>query len=781
VQADALQAAPYSLDGSGVNVLVYDAGTARSTHLDFGGRLAVRDASGMIDHSTHVSATIGGSGSASGGTFKGMAPAVTIQSYGFQYDGSGVFFFTNPGDFESDYDQALNVYGVDIANNSIGSNTEANGFHCPIQGDYGVICSLIDGVVRGSLGSPLRIVWANGNERTGTRCDIEGFGGYYSTAPPATAKNHITVGALNSNDDSMTGFSSWGPTDDGRLKPDISAPGCQVGGDGGVTSATATSDSSYASFCGTSMASPTTCGVSALLLQDYRNQFGAPDPLNSTLKVLLAHTAVDRGNAGPDYQFGYGSVRAKDAVDFMRLGRFLEGSLDETGAHSRWSVSVAPATAELRLTLAWDDEPAQPNVFGSLVNDLDLVVRDPLGVQRHVWTLDPEAPSVAAVRTQADHKNNIEQVLVTSPVAGTWTVEVRAFDVPAGPQSFSLASSHALTTEPHVSISFPSELPTVLTPGVATSVTARIVGVNDSVVGGSPTLHVRYAGVGFLALPMSALGGDLYQADLPPPVCTASPEFYFSAQGFTSGLATHPADAPNVVHVAFVATLSTVFTDDFSTNQGWSVVNVALTDGPWERGTPAGGGTRGDPLTAFGGSGQCFLTDNVSGNSDVDGGPTRLVSPLLDLSAGAGFEVSYERWFTSSVNDADALVVEVSNDGGTAWTPVESVSGGGGGGWVRASFQVEDFVAPTNQVRVRFSVTDNPNDSVAEAGLDDFRVERRECTPLADCNGNGILDSDDIASSRSNDVNLNDVPDECEPPPANRTKVRPNPKTPSGP
>src|SRR4030095_10123387 len=87
VQANALQAAPYNLTGAGVKVLVYDGGTARASHQDFGGRLTVRDSSGLIDHATHVSATIGGSGAASGGTFKGMAPGVTIESYGFQYDG----------------------------------------------------------------------------------------------------------------------------------------------------------------------------------------------------------------------------------------------------------------------------------------------------------------------------------------------------------------------------------------------------------------------------------------------------------------------------------------------------------------------------------------------------------------------------------------------------------------------------------------------------------------------------------------------------------------------
>jgi hypothetical protein len=441
-EVDTVQGPPYGLDGSGVTVLVYDAAYALASHADFGGRLTVRDSSGLGDHATHVSGTVGGSGAASGGQYRGMAPAVSIESYGYEYDGSGIFLYTNPGDIEDDYDEAINVYGADISNNSIGTNTCWNGFPCSITGDYGVTAVLIDSIVGGSLGEPMRIVWANGNERSCTSCPGEHQNGYHSTAPPACAKNHLTVGALNSNNDTQTNFSSWGPCDDGRLKPDLAGPGCQSNGDFDVTSCS--SSGGYTGKCGTSMASPTVCGIGALLLEDFRNQYpGEPDFRNSTLRAMLGHTAQDLGNAGPDYSYGYGSVRAQAAVDFLRTGNFIEENVGQGEVYSVLVV-VAPGDPELKVTMAWDDAPGVPNVDPALVNDLDLVVYDPLSTQHFPWTLNPASPSSPAVRTQADHVNNIEQVYVASPAPGAWRVEVHGFNVPSGPQPFSICASPLL-------------------------------------------------------------------------------------------------------------------------------------------------------------------------------------------------------------------------------------------------------------------------------------------------------------------------------------------------
>jgi alpha-tubulin suppressor-like RCC1 family protein len=446
IEASLAQAAPYNLTGQGVGVLVYDGGTARETHQGFGGRLHVRDwFPGNSRHATHVAGTIGGNGAGSASNQqKGMAPNVTMESYAYFPNGSGEIFYSDPGDLQSDYTEAIQTYGVDLANNSLGSNVEINPYACSIQGDYGVTDQLIDSIVRGSLGAPFRVVWANGNERQGSRCDVEGFGDYYSIAPPAGAKNHITVGALNSNDDSMTSFSSWGPTDDGRMKPDVAAPGCQSNGDFGVTSTGDVSDTEYYVACGTSMAAPTVTGAVSLLLEDYRARFPGPDPRNSTLKVLLAQTATDVGNVGPDYQTGYGSVRIKQAIDLMRgTARFLESDVSQGGVRT-YAVNVPSRTSQLKATVAWDDYPGTPNVSPALINDLDVIIRAPNGTVYYPWTLNPASPGSAAVRTARNFRDNLEQVRVDSPAAGWWSIEVSGFNVPQGPQTFSVTASAAL-------------------------------------------------------------------------------------------------------------------------------------------------------------------------------------------------------------------------------------------------------------------------------------------------------------------------------------------------
>jgi hypothetical protein len=743
----------YGLDGTGVNALIYDGGRARLTHSFYTGRMTSLDSSGVIGHATHVAATVGGSGVPGTGNHRGMAPNATLFTAGFEYSGGGTFLYTNPGDIENDYGNAINTHSVVLTNNSIGTNTESNGFSCEFQGQYGLTDAVIDAIARGSIGPAPIIVWAAGNERQGSRCDIEGFGDYYSSAPPAGAKNHLCIGALNANNDSMTTFSSWGPTDDGRLKPDFSAPGCQSSGDGGVTSATSSSDTATATLCGTSMASPTVCGIVALMLEDHRNQFpGRADPIASTVKALLAHTAVDLGNPGPDYQFGYGSVRTVPAIDQMRLDAHHEVDVEQGEVRS-FIFDVAPGTPNIKVTAAWPDAPATPNIALALINDVDIRLISPSGAVFQPWTLNPANPSAAAVRTTANRLDNLEQVMVDNPQAGQWRCEVVGHSIPTGPQTVSIVGPAGIA-ERGVRV-LVSSVPSLVEPGTELDIDVSVIAVEDTIVPGSVTLFARNDGGSFVSTTLTDLGGNMYAASLPAVFCSADMEFYVTAQGVTTGLVSAPSGGANAPFSTSAGVFSTSFTESFESDTGWTIANSAgLTDGAWERGAPAGDGTRADPIQDFDGSGQCYLTGNRVGNSDVDNGSTTLTSPTLDASVGDP-SISYARWFHNSFGGnpgVHTLTVEISNNDGASWTNLETVGptgNGTSGGWIHVSHRIADTITPTATMRLRFTAEDIGLQAVVEAAIDAISITSFDCTdPKPDCpvdiNNDGLLDFFDV-------------------------------------
>ncbi len=468
---DQVHAAPYGLDGSGVRLLVFDGATVRASHETFDGRATVLDSTFVHDHPTHVAGIALGDGapSSAGGRGRGVAPGATLLSAGYEQFLGNLLFWDNAGDIEADFALARNLHGADLGSCSIASNVASNGNDCSREGDYGVSSSLIDGIVRGdnaAVGSPMIVTWAAGNERTGRlfppapvfvgRCGSN----YATVGPPSCAKNPLTVGGVHSDGAAMTGFSSWGPCDDGRLKPVVVAPGCEssrVTGEMFVYSSLNTSDTAYGGpgWCGTSMATPAVGGTVALLIEDWRalGHGGADDrPLPALVKALVVHTARDLGQLGPDFVYGYGEVEAQPLIDTLRAG---SGELGTGGEPVHWGTGelgdgvadtftlvVPPGTGELKATLAWDDAAAAAFAADALVNDLDLELVAPGGAVVHLpWVLAAANPHQPAT-TGVNAVDNQEQVLVEDPAAGVWTVRVTGTDVPVGPQTYGLVYTY---------------------------------------------------------------------------------------------------------------------------------------------------------------------------------------------------------------------------------------------------------------------------------------------------------------------------------------------------
>jgi len=293
-------------------------------------------------------------------------------------------------------------------------------------------------------------------------------GGYDTICGPGVAKNIMTVGAvgdavLNGTrslaDANMASFSSWGPADDGRIKPDIVANGI------GLYSADSNSDDSYATHSGTSMASPNATGSATLLVQLYHQLFPGKSMRASTLKGLILHTADDLGRPGPDYQFGWGLMNARAAAELIQ--RQHDEPVGSLMVEGRLTSNIpaddnpddayyfhADANEPIRITLCWTDPPATAiidydNRSPRLIHDLDLRVTGPGGSTTYYpYVLSATDP--CAIATTGDNKlDNVEQIYIGAPSeVGLYKVQVNyKGSLAKGEQYYSIISSVPLVAQ----------------------------------------------------------------------------------------------------------------------------------------------------------------------------------------------------------------------------------------------------------------------------------------------------------------------------------------------
>ncbi|MHC4500786.1 MAG: S8 family serine peptidase, partial [Planctomycetota bacterium] len=277
------------------------------------------------------------------------------------------------------------------------------------------------------------------------------------------AKNILTVGAVydavsggvrDISQAAMTGFTGWGPTDDGRIKPDIVTNGTLL------YSPIADSDSSYDSWSGTSMATPGATGATMLLVEHYGELFSGQAMRSSTLKALIIHTADDLGSPGPDYKFGWGLINAHaaaeqitDHYDFPDANKITEGLLDDVNTLATYTFESGTG-APIKATLCWTDPPAAAieeldDPTPRLLNDLDLRLIDPNGSTTYYpFVLNPASPNDPAA-TGDNTLDNVEQVIISSPNApGNYTAEVTyKAALTNGYQYYSLIISGSLLTD----------------------------------------------------------------------------------------------------------------------------------------------------------------------------------------------------------------------------------------------------------------------------------------------------------------------------------------------
>jgi len=289
----------------------------------------------------------------------------------------------------------------------------------------------------------------------GTRPDgISSNDGYDIIPSYGTAKNILTIGAVNiiatgytkPSDVVMSSFSSWGPTDDGRIKPDVVAAGVNL------MSSVASSDNAYDTYSGTSMASPNATG-SLLLLQEYYSQLHAGSFMRSaTLKGLVIHTADEAGfSPGPDYQHGWGLInmsKAAAAITSNNTRHLIQEAVLNNGNTFSQTV-VATGEGPLVATISWTDPKGAVEPLGTafnnptkrLVHDLDIVVKKGATTYQP-WVLSPSVPSAAATKGN-NNTDNVEKVTIDDVVPGqTYTIEItHKGTLERGSQAYSLLVS----------------------------------------------------------------------------------------------------------------------------------------------------------------------------------------------------------------------------------------------------------------------------------------------------------------------------------------------------
>lgn len=577
--------AAHGLNGSNQIVAVadtgLDSGSLATLKADFTGRVVNIYALGRPGnwsdthgHGTHVAGSVLGNGALSGGKYRGIAwgSGLVMQSI---LDGGGGLGGL-PGDLNVLFLQAY-TNGARIHSDSWGSS--ANGFYTAESRD----------VDEFMWNHPDMLVnFAAGND--GSDNDNNGVVNLDSMGAPATAKNCLTTGGsenfrppgeatsyiyLNFGffpsiigldrvgfpqdgvNQGMMAFSSRGPCDDGRVKPDIIAPGTDIISTKSAVGSSywgiAPDNGNYAINGGTSMSTPLASGCAALIRQFLVERAGFTNPSAALLKAVLVNGArsLAPGQYGtgaqqeipfghrPNNVEGWGQIDVQNSLlpGGATVPAFYEGAPLATGGTNVHLVGIGGTNA-LRVTLCWTDFPGTPGSSKALVNDLDLAVIAPDG-----------STNFYRLSSGPDRTNNIEGIDFAASLPGTYRIEVRGFNVPSGPQPYALvASGPVVPTIAHKPLLNTTNTVDAYSVDAEIATAAAMLDTNALFV-----LWNTDGSTNFSAAPMAGVTGPLFRAFIPAQPLHTRVRYFITA-ATNSFAATHPVGAPATQHVFNVTT-----------------------------------------------------------------------------------------------------------------------------------------------------------------------------------------------------------------------------------
>jgi hypothetical protein len=332
-------------------------------------------------------------------------------------------------------------------------------------------------------------------------------------------------------------------------------------------------------------------------------------------------------------------------------------------------------------------------------------------------------------------------------------------------------------------ISLPGSAPALLPADAASELRVSITNDGGTVSPGTARLFTRVGATGaFTPAVMSNPAAGDFRGQLPAAPCGSEVQYYVEASTTAGETVRLPAGAPGRVFSARAADSQVLWSDACEAQGGWSLAagSDTATAGRWVNAapsaTPAQPGADASPAPGT----RCFITNGSASNNaldfDLDGGTTTLTGPSFSAAAPAGYNasdvfVAYSRWFSDNrgnAPDTNDLVVQISNDNGSTWTTLETVTADADA-WVRREFRVSDFVAPTATMRLRFIARDSTN-ALVEAGIDEVSAFATRCGAPAcpgDWNGDGVIDFNDLleylndynAQAPRADINLDGIVD----------------------
>ncbi len=632
-------------------------------------------------HGTHTAGSVLGNGAKSNGRFKGTAyDARLVEQSVLDSRGSlgGL-----PSDLNDLFQQAYDD----------GARVHSNSWGASVAGQYDSSAEQVDQFAWNH--KDMVITFSAGN--SGTDSNRDGVVDLDSMGSPGTAKNCITVGASESNvnqnvgywgtwwpdnfpaepiksdnvcdnENGMAAFSSRGPCDDGRIKPDIVAPGSNIiscrSQASGADTGWGVYDDWYIYEGGTSMSNPLTAGA-AVLAREFFIQHEGITPSSALVKAAMMDGAYDMYPG----QYGTGSTKEQPTTrpnNVEGWGRVDMGNtflpaapvqmkyVDEnnglnTNGTKTYSWDVSDGSVPMHVTLVWTDYPASTSSSKQLVNDLDLTVQSPTGTTYYPNHLGG-----------ADHTNNVETVDIASPVTGTYTITVKGYNVPQGPQPFALVAHAGFGT------SAPDNTPPVISavsadPSYDSAViswTTDEAATSTVEYGTTSSLGQTAAPSGYVTAHSVGLNG-----------LNAETTYYYRVRSKDSSGNESVSSTYSFTTIAEPVT-PTSFNDDMENGSSkWTTAAQGST--PWAITSTS---------YVHSGSHSWFSADEPQVKDDM------LMTQEIDLRSASSATLTF--WHTYYLeNTYDGAVIEISTDGGNTFTDLGShITSGGYTGTISTSY-----------------------------------------------------------------------------------------------